>query len=280
MKAHMIAEPLASIDDYPTLLVALRARAQALRIPLNHPAVAEVSGLPDRYLPKILGVAGLGQKGKRLGMVSLGPTLAILGVRLLLVEDYEAQRRVKGRLPVSERLASRAIVQVIQRKKLREMGRLGGLARARVIVDKKRRREQLRQAQRRARARRKAEADRSEELGVDEKTIRRAGDQVRTKAAPAPRLGKDGKRYRVPARTRRATPQEAEAAGFKPTGEARVVVATGNVVGKTAATKMETFDAGLEQGRAEVRSEYAELIEQANVLISQMNGRSRPALTA
>jgi hypothetical protein len=153
-------QPLAMIDDYPTLLIALRARAQELRIPLGHPAVAEVSGLPDRYLSKILGLATLkGLKGKRLGMVSLGPTLAILGVRLLMVEDREAQRRIKGRLPVSERLASRAIVQVVQRKKLREMGRLGGLARARVIVDKKRRREQLRQAQRRARARRKAEQE-------------------------------------------------------------------------------------------------------------------------
>jgi hypothetical protein len=155
----MNVEPLATIDDYPTLLVALRARAQALRIPLNHPVVAEVSGLPDRYLPKILGVAGLGQKGKRLGMVSLGPTLAILGVHLLMVEDHEAQRRINGRLPASDRLASRSIVQVIQRKKLREIGRLGGLAKAKVIVDKKRRREQLRQAQRRARARRKAEQE-------------------------------------------------------------------------------------------------------------------------
>jgi hypothetical protein len=82
----------------------------------------------------------------------------------------------------------------------------------------------------------------AEELGVDHKTVGAARNQLGNYSPVAKRVGRDGKARRQPRRltkTRRATPQEAEAAGFKPTGEARVVIDTGEVVGKVSAIKLE-----------------------------------------
>jgi hypothetical protein len=79
----------------------------------------------------------------------------------------------------------------------------------------------------------------AEELGVDHKTVGAARKQLGSNSPVEKRVGKDGKSRRQPQRTRAATPQEAEAAGFKSTGESRVVLETGEVVGKFKATKLE-----------------------------------------
>jgi len=77
---------VASFNDYDGMIHALRGRAQERRIAITSPHVAEVSGLPNYYIAKLLSVHPV----RRVGMISLGPLLAVLGVRLLMVEDPKA----------------------------------------------------------------------------------------------------------------------------------------------------------------------------------------------
>ena len=82
------------------------------------------------------------------------------------------------------------------------------------------------------------------ELGCDEKNIRLARNQLRNNSAVEKRVGLDGKARRMPIRvTRRATAEEAQAAGFKPTGEARVLLDSGETISKFEATKIENVAA-------------------------------------
>ena len=92
--------------------------------------------------------------------------------------------------------------------------------------------------------------------------------QVQQNIEPEKRLGRDNKWRRVTRRathkpkTRAATPQEAVDAGFKPTGESRVILETGKVVGKFKATKLETEAAATQDSDAlvaELKAEIAEL---------------------
>jgi len=74
----------ASISSYNELHAVLRARAEELkvtRLSLDH-----VSGLQPGYVSKLLAPT----KMRKLGPVSLGPLLAVMGVRLIAVEDESA----------------------------------------------------------------------------------------------------------------------------------------------------------------------------------------------
>jgi hypothetical protein len=85
----------ANIGTYSELIDAFRARAVERHIAITNPAVAQLAGLPDAYPAKVLALNPV----KRIGMISLGPLLAILGCRLILVEDLEAVKMYDGRIP-------------------------------------------------------------------------------------------------------------------------------------------------------------------------------------
>ena len=53
-----------------------------------------MSGIPDGYASKLLNDPPI----KRMGSISMGPVLGALGLALVVVEDEEAMRRVRGRL--------------------------------------------------------------------------------------------------------------------------------------------------------------------------------------
>jgi hypothetical protein len=124
---------LASIDDYPSMLFAMRARAAEREIAISSDHAAHVAGLSDRRLSQILSLRTLRniQSVRRIGVVSLGPVLGLLGVRLLMVENEEAIRRFGSRLKLrNSNLAHSGVVQHTQSIKfLRAIGKKGGRAR-------------------------------------------------------------------------------------------------------------------------------------------------------
>lgn len=124
-------KPLAEITTYAELVQALRARAVDRRISLQSVTLHEVAGLPDRYLAKVLAPDGTPAAKKRhLGRVSLGPALAVLGVKLVLVECPEALGRYAHRLDYMDPrdMREKSITFTLSRRLLREAGRKGGLA--------------------------------------------------------------------------------------------------------------------------------------------------------
>jgi hypothetical protein len=54
----------------------------------------DLTGLQDGYVAKLLAPIPI----KRIGMQSLGPLLTVLGVKLIMVEDSDALRRIGPRL--------------------------------------------------------------------------------------------------------------------------------------------------------------------------------------
>jgi hypothetical protein len=86
---------IAEFNDYPGILAAMRLRAQEQKIPIGSPEVAEVAGIPDHYLAKLLSP----KIPRRLGMLSMPGVLAVLGVKLVMVESRPAMERYGNRLP-------------------------------------------------------------------------------------------------------------------------------------------------------------------------------------
>jgi hypothetical protein len=86
---------IATFDDWPGMLAAMRLRAQEQRIPVGNPAVDQVAGIPDHYLAKILSP----KAPRRLGMISMAGVLGVLGVKLMMVESREAMERYGDRIP-------------------------------------------------------------------------------------------------------------------------------------------------------------------------------------
>lgn len=83
-----MSEPLAAVSDYDGLLSALRARVVELNI--THANLDDVSGIQSGYASKLLANPPI----KTLGLMSLGSVLGALGLKLLVVEDAEALKRV------------------------------------------------------------------------------------------------------------------------------------------------------------------------------------------
>jgi hypothetical protein len=73
-------------DGYAGLIAAFRVRAQERRIAITGADVAKVSGLADYYVAKLLARNPV----KRVGMISLGPLLGVLGLKLVVTEDLDA----------------------------------------------------------------------------------------------------------------------------------------------------------------------------------------------
>jgi hypothetical protein len=82
---------LATIQDYDGLIQAIRAQKEKLG--LSDAMVDHLSGLQQGYTGKLLGPAQV----KNLGPVSLGVMLQVLCLRLIVVEDAEALKKIQGR---------------------------------------------------------------------------------------------------------------------------------------------------------------------------------------
>lgn len=121
---------LAVITDYRELIVAFRARAAACNIAIGGSSAAELAGLPDRYIGKLLGPStlGRGKNARRVGMISLGPLLGLLGVKLMMVVDPEATERMAGRIVArNESCVRSSTVHIeISGTKFRKMQAKGG----------------------------------------------------------------------------------------------------------------------------------------------------------
>lgn len=133
---------LASIVDYPSMLFAMRARADERRIAISSDEAAHVSGLSDRRLTQILSLRTLRnlQSVRRIGISSLGPVLGLLGVRLLMVEDPEAIKKLGNRIKLrNPNLVHTGVVHHAQSIKfLKAIGKKGGKARAEKLLPKRR----------------------------------------------------------------------------------------------------------------------------------------------
>lgn len=85
---RIIADGIRSYED---LLNAFRLRIREQELAISAEANTEIAGLSDRYLQKIVGSRPV----KRIGVKSFGPILGLLGVRLVMVEDEQAQKRLQ-----------------------------------------------------------------------------------------------------------------------------------------------------------------------------------------
>ena len=113
---------IADVSSYDQMLAALRLRVNELQI--NGERFDEYSGLPRGYLSKLIGAKPV----RRLGMTSFAPVLAGLGLRLLIIEDQDATRRLKNRLPPRNRsfVRSVAVHTNLTTRFLRKIGAKGG----------------------------------------------------------------------------------------------------------------------------------------------------------
>jgi len=90
----------ATFSDYQGFIAACRARAAELKIALGSENAADITSLPVGYLAKLLAP----HRGKtpaqlrQVGLISLGPVLGLLGVRLAMIEDPTALRRFSARI--------------------------------------------------------------------------------------------------------------------------------------------------------------------------------------
>jgi hypothetical protein len=98
---------LAVVYEYADLLNALRNRRDELQV--SHTTIDDVSGLSSGYSSKVLCDPPI----KGLGPVSLGPMLGVLGIKILLVEDYEMLLRVQKQF--TKRIVTGAAVTMMAR---------------------------------------------------------------------------------------------------------------------------------------------------------------------
>jgi hypothetical protein len=78
--------------NYDGMLAAVRARVNELQI--NGERFDEFAGLPRGYLSKLIGA----NPTRRIGMTSMGPLFAALGICCVMIENPSATARLKGRL--------------------------------------------------------------------------------------------------------------------------------------------------------------------------------------
>lgn len=89
----ILSEPrvIAEFCDYPGFVEALRARARELQIAVSDDANLAIMGLPSNYLSKLLRPKPV----RRIGPHSMGPILGGFAVKLVMVEDEAALRRLR-----------------------------------------------------------------------------------------------------------------------------------------------------------------------------------------
>ena len=119
---------IAEFSDYPRMLDAFRLLAIQRQIAVSGDA-NEIAGLPQGYIQKLIGA----KPSKRLGIVSLGPLLGVLGAKLILVEDAQAIKRFGSQLRKrDQRFVRSGSVHVVKltSRHLQKIGRVGGNCRA------------------------------------------------------------------------------------------------------------------------------------------------------
>jgi hypothetical protein len=140
-------EPLAMVSNYCDLIVALRARCEELRI--SREALDHISGLQSGYAGKLLAMPRPQTSMRVLGRTSFDLMLPALGLKLAVLEDEAAMRRLRKRLgdphletmvrakPLST-VASTNSPPGLRAIFLRTIGTLGGYARASKLSPKRR----------------------------------------------------------------------------------------------------------------------------------------------
>jgi hypothetical protein len=124
-------------NAYIRMISAFRDRAAQRHIAMSSAAVADVAGVANYYFPKLLQANPV----RRVGINSLGPLLAVLGLKMILVEDIEAVNRYGPRIPVTNQSCTRVLTvragrgkqQLVSVKLLRKIAPLGGAARSRSL---------------------------------------------------------------------------------------------------------------------------------------------------
>lgn len=114
----------------------MRTRAAERKIAIGSDNSADLAGLPDRYIAKLLGPRPV----KRIGMISLGPLLGLLGVRLVMVEDLIAVEALAGRIIARNEscVRSGATQFEVSFRFLKKIGALGGKKRAKNLTPRQR----------------------------------------------------------------------------------------------------------------------------------------------
>lgn len=122
---------IAEFSDYAGMVAAMRSRAHDRRLVLTSDAIAAVAGLPSCYIAKLLSPRPM----KRIGMISLGPLLAVLGCRLALIDDPQAIAALAGRIPLRKNLIvyDGAIKLQFTRQFMRKIGKKGAQKRWRGV---------------------------------------------------------------------------------------------------------------------------------------------------
>jgi hypothetical protein len=129
-------------NAYTRMISAFRDRAAQRQIPMSSAAVADVAGMPSYYFPKLLQANPV----RRVGIHSLPSILAILGLKIILVEDEEAVRLYGPRIPVTNESCARMLTvkagrgkqQLVSVRLLRKIAPLGGAARNRSLSSARR----------------------------------------------------------------------------------------------------------------------------------------------
>jgi hypothetical protein len=81
----------AEAKDYTEFHAAFRLRAEQLQV--SRLALDELGGTAHGWFGKFLGPRQI----RRIGFVTLGPALAALGLKIVIVEDEEALEKIKSR---------------------------------------------------------------------------------------------------------------------------------------------------------------------------------------
>jgi hypothetical protein len=111
-------------NGYAGLVEAFRERAQQRRIAITSPEVAAMANLPDYYVAKLLSVHPV----RRIGAISLGPLLGVLGMKLVAVEDEKAVARFSSRLPTRNEACTHyndVITVRLTRRHIQKLGQKG-----------------------------------------------------------------------------------------------------------------------------------------------------------
>jgi len=127
---------LAEFTDYNGLLNAVRARVNELQI--QHEQFEFFSGLPARYLSKLIGPNPI----RSIGRTSMGPLFGALGIRCIIVEDPQATARLKSRLTPRNNSFMRPsrTLQTVTDRQWQRIRKLGSEARWKKIPKAQRRR--------------------------------------------------------------------------------------------------------------------------------------------
>jgi len=90
------------VHDYASLMQALRERRDELD--LSYATIDDIAGLPGNYTSKLMTFPPM----RSLGKLSLGLILGALGLKLAVLEDEEALRKVCGRFTKRRRTSQHA----------------------------------------------------------------------------------------------------------------------------------------------------------------------------